>query len=420
MFSMVPNSGMQHFESCRWGILVFWFTQRRVLLSHIQSVCRSWFYPLRKHIHFITNAVHKRNDKLKIIGEGKQKIAFYPNFKELAAPAGAQSDMMLDIIICDKNGSDVGRVSISLNILTQAAPSDETIFTHRDSVFTSSATPTFKVGDVFEGQYIGGMDWYKATVKAVNAPCSNSSSAIGLITYQVLYDDGDVENEIEEARMRHLISTLATPNATPLGVSHTLQALYAIGDAVEALYGRGIDWYAASVTAVTTAGKCNLLYDDGDVEDDVSLTRMRAQPSAASRQTAASTSPCSTLASQPDISMCLCGRELVLGCCADCNAHIAPKGAPVALTEGKEGDCDMLQTGLKSSKDAFFDNYLDELSDDDGPDPKTGTAAYGDLRTPYDDTILKIANSGDCKISVEEALIHDLQTEGGYEEDFDP
>lgn len=328
---------------------------------------------------------------------------------------------MLDIIICDKKGSDVGRVSISLNILTQAAPSDETTFPHRDSVFPLCATPTYKVGDVFEGQYIGGIDWYKATVKAVNAPCSSSSSsgAIGLITYQVLYDDGDVENEIEEVRMRHLISTAASSNATPLGVPHTLQANYAVGDPVEALYGRGIDWYTASVTAVTTAGRYNLLYDDGDVEDDVSLTRMRAQSSTASRQTAAPTFPCSTSAFQPDISMCLCGRELILGYCADCNAHIAPKGAPVALTEGKGGDCDMLQIGLKSSKDAFFDNYLDELSDDDGSDPNTGTAAYGDLGTSNDDTILKIGNPGDCKISEEEALIHDLQTEGGYEEDFD-
>ena len=318
---------------------------------------------------------------------------------------------MVDIPICDKNGSDVGRVSINLNISTQAAPSDETTFPQRDTVFPSCATPTFKVGDVFEGQYIGGMDWYKATVKAVNAPCSTT----GLITYQVLYDDGDVENEIEEVRMRHLIST---PNAT-LGIPHTLQATYAIGDPVEALYGRGLDWYAASVTAVTTAGKYNLLYDDGDVEDDVSLSRMRAQSSTASLQTAAASFPCSTSAFQPDISKCLCGRELVLGYCADCNDQIAPKGAPVALTEGKEGDCDMLQIGLKSSKDAFFDHYLDELSDDDGPDPNTGTAAYGDLGTPNDDTILKIADPGDCKISVEGALIHDLQAEGGYEEDFD-
>jgi hypothetical protein len=37
----------------------------------------------------------------------------------------------------------------------------------------------------------------------------------------------------------------------------------------------GDDWYKARVKHITDSGKCNLVYEDGDVEDDVSIGRIR-------------------------------------------------------------------------------------------------------------------------------------------------
>jgi len=54
-----------------------------------------------------------------------------------------------------------------------------------------------------------------------------------------------------------------------------LEVSYSIGEGVEGLYGRGKEWYKAKVGLVTLEGKYNLLYEDGDIEDNVSIDRIR-------------------------------------------------------------------------------------------------------------------------------------------------
>lgn len=348
----------------------------------------------------------------------------------LTAPAGAQRDVLLEILIFDMDGSDVGRVSVTLNMASQAAPASIVTTPHRDPVHRPCPAAAFKLGDAVEGQYVGGIDWYRATVKAVNA----SLNTAGSITYQVLYDDGDAEDEIEEVRVRHLTALSASAEET-LQSPHTLKATYSIGDPVEALYGRGLDWYAASVTAVTMMGRYNLLYDDGDVEDDVSVTRMRTLLSTAPLPTSAaifssSLPSASALAPQSDISMGPSGQELTIGYGDDCDTKVDSKGVSENTDSCAEFHLGLRELSMKTSEDAFFDNYLDELSDDDGPDLNTGSAVYGNL-APSSATDSAVVRTGhghgedravcaeDCKIDKEETSIHDSHNEVGYEEDFD-
>jgi hypothetical protein len=369
---------------------------------------------------------------LPISGKGRQRVPAYPTFNVLTAPAGAQRDVLMEILIFDMDGSDVGRMSVTLNMASQAAPASIVTLAQRNSVHSPCPTPAFKVGDAVEGQYIGGIDWYRATVKAVNA----SVNTAGSITYQVLYDDGDAEDEIDEGRVRLFMALPASAEET-LQSPHTFKATYSIGDPVEALYGRGLDWYAANVTAVTTMGRYNLLYDDGDVEDDVSVTRMRAQLSTAPLPTSSaifssSLPSASALAPQSDISMGPSGQELTLGCGDGCDTKVDSKGGSEHTDNCAEFQLGLRELSMKTSEDAFFDNYLDELSDDDddGPDLNTSSAVYGNLAppSPSDSAVVRTGHghgedrdvcAEDCEIDKEETSIHDSHNEVGYEEDFD-
>lgn len=348
----------------------------------------------------------------------------------LTAPAGAQRDLLLEILIFDIDGSEVGRVSVTLNMATQAAPASRVTLPHRDPVHRPCPTAAFKVGDAVEGQYVGGVDWYRATVKAVNA----SVNTAGSITYQVLYDDGDAEDEIEEGRVRHLMALPASAEWA-LQNPHTLKATYYIGDPVEALYGRGLDWYAASVTAVTTMGHYNLHYDDGDVEDDVSVTRMRAPLSTVPLPTSSAIFSSSlpsalALAPQSDVSMRPSGQEFSLGCGDGCDTKVESKGVSEHTDSCAEFQLGLRELSMKTSEDAFFDNYLDELSDDDRPDLNTGSALYGNLAPPSDSAVVRAGHghgedkdkdvcSEDSKVVKEKTSIHDSHNEVGYEEEFD-
>jgi hypothetical protein len=179
------------------------------------------------------------------------------------------------------------------------------------------------IGEVVEGLYGRGNEWYKAKV--------------GLVTlegkYNLLYEDGDIENNVSIERIRRIKSVSPKINTEaqnmrisataaavsvafnidsedksnndnnsnnnnsntkvaviPAGVSSDvekkllpdnivvdlkLEVGYFIGEVVEGLYGRGNEWYKAKVGLVTLEGKYNLLYEDGDIEDNVSIERIR-------------------------------------------------------------------------------------------------------------------------------------------------
>jgi hypothetical protein len=116
---------------------------------------------------------------------------------------------------------------------------------------------------------------YGATIKTVNK-ADNS--------YHLQYDDGDEETDMNECKIRkkstiNVKKSLVVDENIEMGMNDTGLLIetvsYSIGEDVEGLYEKGDDWYKAKVKHVTITGKYNLVYEDGDVEDDVSIERMR-------------------------------------------------------------------------------------------------------------------------------------------------
>jgi hypothetical protein len=174
---------------------------------------------------------------------------------------------------------------------------------------------SYSIGEDVEGLYGRGKEWYKAKV--------------GLVTlegkYNLLYEDGDIEDNVSIDRIRKIksvspkVNTEAQDMKTAAAVSGDLnvkdesnnnnrnnnsntedavtsadvsrdvekklsqdntanlelEVSYSIGEGVEGLYGRGKEWYKAKISLVTLEGKYNLLYEDGDIEDNVSIERIR-------------------------------------------------------------------------------------------------------------------------------------------------
>ena len=130
----------------------------------------------------------------------------------------------------------------------------------------------------------------------------------------------------------------STPSSSGGGAGGGGGSKYSVGQKVDALFDRGEEWWPATVRGLSAAGtapgKYNLLYDDGDVEDDVSVTRMRPGP----------------------------GSAQGLG-----------------LATGGENSIGQVQVQGQSS----FDNYLDGLSldEDEGQGLAAGPAVYGNINS---------------------------------------
>ena len=142
-----------------------------------------------------------------------------------------------------------------------------------------------------------------------------------------------------------------------------------------------------------------------------------------------------------DTPVCACGREIPFGYCEECNAlleaatakaesdrlNAEAKAAQEAATVANRNKAASRRSSLKSSEDAFLDNYLDELSDDEGG-LNAGPAVYGNLASSKGSVILKSASSdvnggvGEYKINSEDVPKSKSEKnadEGTYDEDFD-
>mmetsp|Transcript_91699 Transcript_91699/g.262154 ORF Transcript_91699/g.262154 Transcript_91699/m.262154 type:complete len:196 (-) Transcript_91699:126-713(-) len=111
--------------------------------------------------------------------------------------------------------------------------------------------PAFAVGARVEARY-GGSDvgeWYEARVAAARLTEALTSRNARWV-YDIFYDDGDVEQEVETPMIR------AAPE---LEIS--------VGLRVRARYKGGWDLYTATIKAITgvaSIATADLVYDDGD------------------------------------------------------------------------------------------------------------------------------------------------------------
>jgi hypothetical protein len=123
----------------------------------------------------------------------------------------------------------------------------------RSSVGTE--TIKFAKGDKVEGNFRGRGRWLAAKI--------TYASRSG--TFDLLYDDGDEERDVEKKNIRAIGGSAATASAIS----------FARGDAVEANYkGKG-KWFSGKISAVNRSGTYDVRYDDGDEENGIRSDNIR-------------------------------------------------------------------------------------------------------------------------------------------------
>ena len=121
----------------------------------------------------------------------------------------------------------------------------------------SSSSDRIIVGDKIEARYKGGAKWFAGKVLAVNRDGS----------YDIRYDDGDIERDVVASRVRSLGESISPVNSPS---PHQIN----VGDKVEVRYG--MKWHSARVLSVNRDRSYGILYDDGDVESDVFAVNVRS------------------------------------------------------------------------------------------------------------------------------------------------
>ena len=116
----------------------------------------------------------------------------------------------------------------------------------RDERSETEAAVAHRVGDEIEARYKRGRKWYPGKIRAVNLDGS----------YDVRYQDGDFERDVEAAFVRRIGG--ATADAMP--------SEFSVGDKVEGRFGGGSRWFKATVERRNRDGTFCLLYADGDKE----------------------------------------------------------------------------------------------------------------------------------------------------------
>ena len=400
------------------------------------------------------------------------------------AVVGASGDVLVNIVLTDRNRMETGRLSVSLHLTSVLPLSYVNAHEKPAPVPKVDVVCNYKVGQVVEGQFKGGSEWYGATVQAAYVL---EDAAV----YELVYDDGDEEYEMQEGRIREVQSlppkqvkaevvvreervsdTHITPTtqikaeiiveevrvippsdpiktkepSTKIEPVTVTSSKYSIGDSVEALYENGDEWYPANIKAINSNGNYDLFYEDGDTEDDVSEGKIRIPvppdvvllPASTSIVYAGEISAVAMSSTKADVPTCPCGQEMTFGYCSECNARAdeirvaaeakAEKDAAALLSKGDSSR----RVSVKSSEDAFLDNYLDELSDDEGNGLSAGPAVYGNISTPKGSITMKSEATaedaddgagefkhvgGDNPINTN--IQKDTEDEGDYEEDFD-
>ena len=116
----------------------------------------------------------------------------------------------------------------------------------------------FTVLQKVEGNYGGEGKWYPGSIAKVNTDG----------TYNIGYDDGDAENDVPADRIR----AFGDPAADDGAHSQSLQ----VGQKVEANFAGEGKWYPGKIAAANSDGSYKVVYDDGDKEDSVAPTNVRA------------------------------------------------------------------------------------------------------------------------------------------------
>ena len=113
-------------------------------------------------------------------------------------------------------------------------------------------------GDRVEGNFAQAGEWFPGRVDRVNADG----------TYDLVYDDGDVESSVAPSLVRALPSE-EDADSQASGASVGSRQRYGVGESVEGNFGGQGTWFSGKISHVNADGTYDLIYDDGDAEKGV-------------------------------------------------------------------------------------------------------------------------------------------------------
>ncbi len=114
---------------------------------------------------------------------------------------------------------------------------------------TQAKATTFAKGQRIEARYGGKTRYYPGSITALKDDGR----------YDVLYDDGGTESNVEESLIR-----VSGDGQTAIGLSNEVGSAFSKGEKVEARYQGKNRYYSGVISKSSGTGKYHILYDDGE------------------------------------------------------------------------------------------------------------------------------------------------------------
>ena len=131
----------------------------------------------------------------------------------------------------------------------------------------AAASEEYAVGEAVAAKFANQGSWFPGRVGRVNSDDG---------TYDIVYDDGDEENNVPTTRIRKVAAAAgAAAAAAPTAGATGASSSFAVGDRVEADYGGEGSFFPGKITAVASDGTYSVGYDDGDAEDGIPAALIR-------------------------------------------------------------------------------------------------------------------------------------------------
>lgn len=122
---------------------------------------------------------------------------------------------------------------------------------------TGTRKQSLRVGDEIEARYKRGRKWYPGVIRAANRTG----------TYDIRYEDGDTENDVEPSLVRGKSNTsIDSLDSSDIGERAAKNVGFSRGEKVEARFGGRARWFKATVEKENQDGTFHLMYTDGDEE----------------------------------------------------------------------------------------------------------------------------------------------------------
>ncbi|KAJ8558880.1 hypothetical protein ON010_g8569 [Phytophthora cinnamomi] len=120
-------------------------------------------------------------------------------------------------------------------------------------------TVALEVGDTVKARCNGGSRWFPGKIIRVNRDG----------TYDVEYEDGDIEKKMAAADVEAASKLVKTPLGASPPRKKTSSSSFELGDKVKARYKKGAKFFNGEIARVRSDGTYDIRYDDGDSETRV-------------------------------------------------------------------------------------------------------------------------------------------------------